>query len=161
MYNNLEFWGLFCHCCFLFDDYKLKYQAVMFLNRFLIHETVIVHDNLHLYWIMSNFNTVAQSNTAHVFSMCWKRSFKTWTAWIIVVFNTQCRLSDSSCPPVNGGIQHGISCNLESDSHLVIKELECLELQLTISIFGSRFIKIYFLDLLFSRAHILRGLFNI
>ena len=30
-----------------------------------------------------------------------------------------------------------------------------------ISIFGSRFLKIYLLELLFSRAHILRTLFNI
>ena len=31
----------------LFDDYKPKYQTVRFLNRFLIYETIDVHDNLH------------------------------------------------------------------------------------------------------------------
>ena len=41
-------------------------------------------------------------------------------------------------------------------------EFECPLLQHPIiSIFGSRFLKIYFLDLIFSRAHISRTLFNI
>ena len=40
--------------------------------------------------------------------------------------------------------------------------LECLELQHPmIRIFGIRFLKIYFLDLLFSRANTFRTLFNI
>ena len=44
----------------------------------------------------------------------------------------------------------------------MIWEFECLEPQrLIFSILGSRFLKIYFLDLLFSRAHILRALLNI
>ena len=49
--------------------------------------------------------------------------------------------------------------NIESDSYLVIRESEYLELQHPIiSIFGRRFLNIYFIDLLFSRAHILRTL---
>ena len=41
-------------------------------------------------------------------------------------------------------------------------EFECLELQHpTISIFGSRFLKIYLLELLFSKVPILRTPFNI
>ena len=45
--------------------------------------------------------------------------------------------------------------NLEADSYLVMWELECLELQhVIVTIFGGRFLKIYFLDLLFSKAHI-------
>ena len=44
----------------------------------------------------------------------------------------------------------------------MILELECLELQHPImSIFGTRFLRIYFVDLLFGRAHILRTLSNI
>ena len=44
----------------------------------------------------------------------------------------------------------------------MVWEFECLELQNPIrNIFDSRFLKIYFLDLLFSRAHIVRTLLNI
>ena len=46
--KNLEFSGSGCHW-FLSRDYDLKYQAVWFLNRFLIYETLDVRDNLHFY----------------------------------------------------------------------------------------------------------------
>ena len=61
-------------------------------------------------------------------------------------------------------VQYQISCNLfynlESDSYLVIEELECLEFQLIIGIYGSRFFKIYFLDSL-PRVHTSRTLLNV
>ena len=51
--------------------------------------------------------------------------------------------------------------NVGSDSYVVTWEVKCLELQhLIISIFVSRILK-DLLDLLFSRAHLLRTLFNI
>ena len=34
---------------FLFNDYEFQYQAARFLNRFLIYETVDVHNDLHFY----------------------------------------------------------------------------------------------------------------
>ena len=51
--------------------------------------------------------------------------------------------------------------DLKSDSCLVTWEsIKCQELQHPIvSIFSSRFLKTCFLDILFSRAHILRTLF--
>ena len=68
VYKNLEFSGSDCRW-FLSSDYDFKYQAVRFLNRFLIYETLDVHDNLHLYWKISDFKTVTQLSTAHVFSL--------------------------------------------------------------------------------------------
>ena len=43
---------------------------------------------------------------------------------------------------------------------LAIEKVECLEFQLIIGIYGSRFLKIYFPDSL-SRVHILRTFWNI
>ena len=44
--------------------------SVRFLNQFFIYETVNVHDNLHFYSSISNFNTETQYSAIHVFSIC-------------------------------------------------------------------------------------------
>ena len=44
--------------------------VIRFLNRFLMYEMLDVHDNLHFYFKISNFNTLAQLNTIHVFRLC-------------------------------------------------------------------------------------------
>ena len=78
--ENLAFWRSGCHW-FLSNDYDFKYQAVRLLNRFLIYKTLDVNDNLHFYSKISDFKTVAQLSTVHVFSLCWQR------------FLTVCKLS--------------------------------------------------------------------
>ena len=65
--KTLSFEG--CHL-FLSHDYEIKYQAVRFLNRFLIYETVNINDNLNFYRSMSSFNKVTELSTVHVFRMC-------------------------------------------------------------------------------------------
>ena len=62
-----EFLGSGCYW-FLFNNYKLTYQAVRFVNRFLIYETVSVHDNFYFDLIILNFYTVSQ--VQYMYSVC-------------------------------------------------------------------------------------------
>ena len=95
---------------------------------------------LYFYRSMSNFNTVTKLSTTHVFSMHWQRSVKAWTAWIIIIFDSQRKIFDSFCPPVGWGTASNLSLSAwNSNTPLLI-------------LLAAHFKKIYFPDLWFIRT---------